>query len=579
MTQNASDVEIANQGFAAFRQDLNDVLEDIATLHSGDTAPSTTYANQFWYETDTDKLYIRNEDNDAWIEILTLDQANDHLATLGASITLDGTGNVSIDSGDFTVDTDTLVVDASADSVGIGTTSPQQLVDLKDTTPTLRLTDDRDITWSGNETLGNIEFFSSDSSGIGTHVTGFVKNIQDRTGGSSQLTGALTFGVADYNTAASEAMRIDSSGNVGIGTSAPDSNLHLTDSSASTTTHVYTKLHIEDSDNSAIQFSGSTGGEQWIWFADDTSSTPVGGITYYHGGEYMAMRVAGSERMRIRSDGNVGLGTAGASTVRFYVKKAVTTGYNGYFQNDSASDTGSALLSQTQRSASSSFTIYEGYSLGDREFHLRGDGRAYADVSWNGGGADYAEYFEWDDDNTNNEDRRGYSVVLTNGNKIRKATSSDAAADIIGVISGNPSVVGDAAWNKWTGKYNRDDFNSYITESYTVTEWTETDADGNDVQHSYETDKIPSGVTAPADATVLTQDADGNTFKRRQLNSSYDDTQTYTPREDRQEWDAVGMMGKLRLRAGQPTGDRWIKMRDIATDSDGNVTVEEWLVR
>ena len=85
MTQNASDVEIANQGFAAFRQDLNDVLEDITTLHSGDTAPTTTYANQFWYETDTDKLYIRNEDNDAWIEILTLDQANDKIASLTTS--------------------------------------------------------------------------------------------------------------------------------------------------------------------------------------------------------------------------------------------------------------------------------------------------------------------------------------------------------------------------------------------------------------------------------------------------------------------------------------------------------------
>lgn len=84
MTQNASDVEIANQGFAAFRQDLNDVLEDITTLHSGDSAPSTTYANQFWYETDTNKLYIRNEDNDAWIELLTLDQVNDTLSTLGA---------------------------------------------------------------------------------------------------------------------------------------------------------------------------------------------------------------------------------------------------------------------------------------------------------------------------------------------------------------------------------------------------------------------------------------------------------------------------------------------------------------
>jgi hypothetical protein len=33
------------------------------------------------------------------------------------------------------------------------------------------------------------------------------------------------------------------------------------------------------------------------------------------------------------------------------------------------------------------------------------------------------------------------------------------------------------------------------------------------------------------------------------------------------------MMGKLRMLKGQPTGDRWIKMRDISD------TVEEWLVR
>jgi hypothetical protein len=115
MTQNASDVEIANQGFAAFRQDLNDVLEDITTLHSGTAAPSTTYANQWWYETDTDKLYIRNEDNDAWIEILTLDQANDHLASLGATFTLDGSGNASID-GTFDVNGNELILDADGDT-------------------------------------------------------------------------------------------------------------------------------------------------------------------------------------------------------------------------------------------------------------------------------------------------------------------------------------------------------------------------------------------------------------------------------------------------------------------------------
>ena len=59
----------------------------------------------------------------------------------------------------------------------------------------------------------------------------------------------------------------------------------------------------------------------------------------------------------------------------------------------------------------------------------------------------------------------------------------------------------------------------------------------------------------------------------RILNPDYNPDQEYTSRENRPEWDTVGLMGKLRIRKEQPTGSSWIKMRDVSD------TVEEWLVR
>ena len=64
---------------------------------------------------------------------------------------------------------------------------------------------------------------------------------------------------------------------------------------------------------------------------------------------------------------------------------------------------------------------------------------------------------------------------------------------------------------------------------------------------------------------------DGN--GERTLNPDYDKGKTYIAREDRKEWEVVGLMGNLRMKKGQKTGTNWIKMRDVSD------TVEEWLVR
>ena len=71
------DFDIANQTFPNTRSDLNNALQALASTSSGTSAPSTTYANQLWYDTNANILYIRNEDNDANITIAELDQTND----------------------------------------------------------------------------------------------------------------------------------------------------------------------------------------------------------------------------------------------------------------------------------------------------------------------------------------------------------------------------------------------------------------------------------------------------------------------------------------------------------------------
>jgi hypothetical protein len=208
----------------------------------------------------------------------------------------------------------------------------------------------------------------------------------------------------------------------------------------------------------------------------------------------------------------------------------------------------------------------------DLEFKVKGDGNVSCDESFSGSGADYSEYFEWNDGNSSDVDRVGISVKLSS-NKIVASSGSDDAADIIGVISGSPVIVGDAdgTGTRWTEKYLKDDYGRRIMEEFTVTSWRD---EANKTDHSYATDRIPSGITAPDDATVTTTEEDGSTkLLRRKLNPDYNSSLTYVARADRKEWDTVGLVGKLRMKKGQKTGTNWIKLRDISD------TVEEWLVR
>lgn len=74
MSQN--DYTIANQSASNARADINNALQALASCSSGATAPSTTYANMLWYDTNTNILKMRSEADDAWISLSYLNQSS-----------------------------------------------------------------------------------------------------------------------------------------------------------------------------------------------------------------------------------------------------------------------------------------------------------------------------------------------------------------------------------------------------------------------------------------------------------------------------------------------------------------------
>lgn len=75
MAQN--DFSLADQPGLTFLSDVNSALQALASNSSGATEPSTTYAYQFWADTTTGLLKIRNAANNAWVTVGTL--ASDNL--------------------------------------------------------------------------------------------------------------------------------------------------------------------------------------------------------------------------------------------------------------------------------------------------------------------------------------------------------------------------------------------------------------------------------------------------------------------------------------------------------------------
>lgn len=142
-------------------------------------------------------------------------------------------------------------------------------------------------------------------------------------------------------------------------------------------------------------------------------------------------------------------------------------------------------------------------------------GRCFSDRFLTTEAADFAEMFEWSDGNPENEDRRGLFVAL-DGEKIKLADSED---DYIGIVSGTPAFVGNSASEEWHDKYLTDVFGTRLSQ---------------EVEIPAEVDEVTGDILAPA-----------RTITRFIVNPDYDSSKPYVMRENRQEWDTVGLCGQI----------------------------------
>jgi hypothetical protein len=355
-------------------------------------------------------------------------------------------------------------------SVGIGTTNPLALLDV-----CVLSSGARRLLVNYADSIVTVKSSNDSSNGENLRVWG--DNIFFYTGSAGS---------------GGELMRLTNTGRVGIGTSSPTQILDVNGP----------RVRMGDGGGFELNFNTSTFAAFQISSAEKMRITSAGFFKASNTGTYIGATDSFHE---FSSNLN------NTTTFRIKATSSIFTDYLLFLHADKANNSDYSFLQARSNNTS------------DTEFNLRGDGNAYADGSWIGGGADYAEFFEWLDGNPNNEDRRGYSVSLV-GNKIKIAENGET---IIGVISGNPSVIGDSAWNMWTEKYLRDDFGTYIR--------------------------------------------DENGFKV--LNPNYNPDIDYIPREERPEWGIVGLMGKLCIRKGQEVMPNWIKMQDISEN------VEQWLIR
>ena len=191
--------------------------------------------------------------------------------------------------------TEALRIDSSG-NVGIGTSSPQNALHVAAADATLRLTTTSDSGQAGIEFWDN-QSGTSQAAAIRYYDVTNLFTIQGNANGTIFMTPSNTF------PSGSEAMRIDSNGRVGIGTSSPS-----------------VALDIESAGWAGLDLNGTSGGDIRLQkngttygniYASDSTALVLDAAN----SNEIVFKDSATERMRIDSSGNVGIGTSSPQSI------------------------------------------------------------------------------------------------------------------------------------------------------------------------------------------------------------------------------------------------------------------------
>jgi hypothetical protein len=372
-----SDGQIALNTAAAsaglFFKDSNGDLVKTGPVHIGTTAPNSTPATggstgnskgEAWLDTSNSNYVLKIYDGTAWQSVeIAPGSARQLLQTNAAGTdveftsnvdvpgTLDVTGATTLDSTasvagllsangkvSFTAGTEALPAIYSGSDTNTGIYSPgaDQFAISTAGTSRLYIAADGDVGIGTSNPSADLHVSRNGAEGL--EITPTISSVYLQTYNRSTSSFVETRSIASqfrWDLGATEAMRIDSNGKVGIGTSSPDAKL---------------KIQAGNSDNPASSFAiRQNNAADTAQTTFSIESSPTDGVSRLISSAtstpQLAFYTGGNERLRIDSSGNVGIGTASPSS---YPGKLVIAGDGTVCEHEFNSRVSSSLTNNSR---------------------------------------------------------------------------------------------------------------------------------------------------------------------------------------------------------------------------------------